>query len=118
MPRSAAFSSPPSAQAALWLDAASFLFSAALIVAFVPRAHRVAGEHGGRFFAELAEGLRFIWGRPLVRAVVFMVLLTNLIEAPGTVVLAVFAREEYGSAADFGLLVGVLGGAALAGALG
>ena len=47
-----------------------------------------------------------------------MVLLTNLIEAPLSVVLAVFAREEYGSAADFGLLVGVLGGAALAGALG
>jgi predicted MFS family arabinose efflux permease len=47
-----------------------------------------------------------------------MVLLSNLIEAPGSVVLAVFAREEYGSAADFGLLVGVLGGAALAGALG
>jgi MFS family permease len=46
------------------------------------------------------------------------VLLTNLIEAPGSVVLAVFAREEYGSAADFGLLVGVLGGGALAGALG
>jgi MFS family permease len=46
-----------------------------------------------------------------------MVLLSNLIEAPGSVVLAVFAREEYGSAADFGLLVGVLGGSALAGAL-
>src|SRR6185436_16952416 len=83
------------ANAALWLDAASFLFSAALILAFVPRPHRVSREHGGRFFAELAEGLRFIWSRPLVRAVVLMVLLTNLIEAPGTVVLAVFAREEY-----------------------
>ena len=106
------------ANAALWLDAASFLFSAALIVVFVPRPHHVSEERGGRFFAELAEGLRFIWSRPLVRALVFIVLLSNLIEAPGTVVLAVFAREEYGSAADFGLLVGVLGGAALAGALG
>lgn len=106
------------ANAALWLDAASFLFSAALIVVFVPRPHHVSEERGGRFFAELAEGLRFIWSRPLVRALVFIVLLSNLVEAPGTVVLAVFAREEYGSAADFGLLVGVLGGAALAGALG
>jgi predicted MFS family arabinose efflux permease len=47
-----------------------------------------------------------------------MVLLTNLIEAPLPVVLAVFSKDVYGSAADFGLLVGVLGGAALAGALG
>jgi MFS family permease len=104
---------------ALWLDAASFLVSAALVVLFVPRPHRdpEAGPRG-RFFAELAEGLRFIWSRRLVRALLFMVLLSNLVEAPGSVVLAVFAKEEYGSATDFGLLVGVLGGAALAGALG
>ena len=107
------------ATAALWLDAASFLVSAALVVVFVPRPQRApTDERQGRFFEELAGGLRFIWSHRLVRAVVVMVLLTNLIEAPATVVLAVFAREEYGSAADFGLLVGVLGGAALAGALG
>ena len=104
---------------ALWLDAVSFLVSAGLVAALVPRPHR-GPEHEarGRFFTELAEGLSFIWRRPLVRAVVAMVLLTNLIEAPGSVVLAVFARDEYGSAADFGVLVGVLGGAALVGALG
>jgi MFS family permease len=104
---------------ALWLDAVSFLASAGLVAGLVPRPHR-GPEHearSGRFFSELAEGLSFIWRRPLVRAVVAMVLLTNLIEAPGSVVLAVFARDEYGSAADFGLLVGVLGGAALLGAL-
>lgn len=107
------------ATAALWIDAASFLVSAGLVLLLVPRPHRdSSGEAHGRFLAELADGLRFIWRRPLVRAVVAMVLLTNLIEAPLSVVLAVFAREEYGSAADFGLLVGVLGGAALAGALG
>ena len=107
------------ATAALWIDAASFLVSAGLVLLLVPRPHRdSSGEAHGRFLAELADGLRFIWRRPLVRAVVAMVLLTNLIEAPLSVVLAVFAREEYGSATDFGLLVGVLGGAALAGALG
>ena len=104
---------------ALWLDAVSFLVSAGLVAGLVPRPHaRPEHEARGRFFAELAEGLAFIWRRPLVRAVVAMVLLTNLIEAPGTVVLAVFSKDVYGSAADFGLLVGVLGGAALAGALG
>jgi MFS family permease len=106
------------ATGALWLDAASFLVSAALVAFFVPRPHAAEGEAArGRFFSELADGLRFIWRRPLVKALLLMVLLTNLVEAPGTVVLAVFAEEEYGSAANFGLLVGVLGGAALAGAL-
>jgi MFS family permease len=103
---------------ALWLDAVSFLVSAGLVAGLVPRPHR-GPEHEarGRFFSELADGLAFIWRRPLVRAVVLMVLLTNLVEAPGSVVLAVFARDEYGSAADFGVMVGVLGGAALVGAL-
>ena len=106
------------ATAALWIDAASFLVSAALVLLLVPRPRHEAQAPRGRFFAELGEGLRFIWSRRLVRAIVLMVLLSNLIEAPGAVVLAVFARDEYGSAADFGLLVGALGGAALAGALG
>ena len=106
------------ATAALWIDAATFLVSASLVLLLVPRPRHEAEAPRGRFFAELGEGLRFIWSRRLVRAVDLMVLLSNLIEAPGSVVLAVFAREEYGSAADFGLLVGALGGAALAGALG
>jgi len=107
------------ATAALWIDAASFLVSASLVVLFVPRPRRAGDvEQRGRFFAELADGLRFVWHRRLVRAIVAMVLLTNLIEAPAPVVLAVLSREQYGSAADFGLLVGVLGGSALAGALG
>ncbi len=105
------------ATAALWLDAASFLVSAALVVVFVPRPHAIESQTTRRFFSELAEGLRFIWSRRLVRALMVMILLTNLIEAPGSVVLAVFAEEAYGSAADFGLMVGVLGGSALAGAL-
>ncbi len=105
------------ATAALWIDAASFLVSAALVALLVPAARAVEGEVRGRFFDELAEGLRFIWERRLVRALVAMVLLTNLLEAPGSVVLTVFAREQYDSATALGLMLGVLGGAALAGAL-
>ena len=106
------------ATGALWLDAASFLFSAALVVLFVPRPQATEEtEERGRFFAELAEGLRFIWDQRLTRALVAMVLLTNLIEAPGSVVLTVFAREKYDNATALGLMLGVLGGTALAGAL-
>ena len=105
------------ATAALWIDAASFLVSAALVAFLIPTARTVGGETRGRFFEELAEGLRFIREHRLVRALVAMVLLSNLLEAPGSVVLTVFAREQYDSATALGLMLGVLGGAALAGAL-
>jgi MFS family permease len=106
------------ATAALWIDAASFLVSAALVAFLIPRARASASEEKpGRFWSELGEGLTFIRDRPLVRALVAMVLLSNLIEAPGTVVLTVFAEQEYDSASALGLMLGVLGGAALLGAL-
>lgn len=105
------------ATAALWIDAASFLVSAALVAFLVPRAGKGDGEERGQFWEELAEGLRFIRDRPLVRALVAMVLLSNLVEAPGAVVLTVFAEQQYDSAAALGLMLGVLGGTALAGAL-
>jgi predicted MFS family arabinose efflux permease len=105
------------ATAALWIDAASFLVSAALVAFLVPRARAGESEERGRFWAELGEGLKFIRDRRLVRALVAMVLLSNLFEAPGTVVLTVFAAQEYRSAAALGLMLGVLGGTALAGAL-
>jgi MFS family permease len=106
------------ATTALWLDAASFLVSAALVGGFVP--HPAAPgetEERGRFFTELAEGMRFIWRQRVLRAVVIMVLLTNLLEAPFPVVTSVMARDEYGSAADLGLMFGFFGGGALAGSL-
>jgi MFS family permease len=106
------------ATAALWIDAASFLISAALVALLIPRAQPSESEkERGRFWAELGEGLKFIRDRPLVRALVAMVLLSNLIEAPGTVVLTVFAEQEYDSASALGLMLGVLGGTALVGAL-
>jgi MFS family permease len=106
------------ATTALWLDAASFLVSATLVGLLVPAAKRVAESETPRgYLAELSEGLRFIWGRRLVRAFVLTVLVTNLLDAPFPVVMPVFARDAFGSAADLGLMYGTFGGAALVGAL-
>lgn len=103
---------------ALWLNSVSFLVSAALVAFFVPRPGKHADEEPtGRFLPELAEGMRFIWKQRVLRAVVLTVLITNLLDAPFPVVMAVFAKDEYGSATDLGLMYGVLGGAALVGAL-
>jgi MFS family permease len=106
---------------ALWLDSASFLVSAALVAFFIPRpAAKAADEEEApkRFFAELAEGMRFIWNQRVMRALLATVLLTNLLDAPFPVVMAVFAEQEYGTATALGLMFGTLGGAALVGALG
>ena len=106
------------ATAALWLNAASFVVSAVIVATAIPRARReVDPEPGGRFFTELAEGMRFIWSHRLIRAIVLTVLITNLLEAPLPVVAAVLARETYGGATELGLMYGVLGGSALVGAL-
>ena len=62
---------------ALWLDAASFLVSAALVAGVRAAARHAAGEaeEPSRFFAELAEGMRFIWDqRSCSRALVLTVL--------------------------------------------
>lgn len=106
------------ATTALWLNAASFLFSAALVALFVPRVRRARETSGGRYFGELTEGLRFIWSRRLIRAIVLTVLVTNFLDAPIAVVMPAYARETFGSAAQLGLLLGVFGGFALIGSLG
>jgi MFS family permease len=101
----------------LWLDAASFLASAALIGMLAPIAVSAAREVKTGYFADLAEGLGFIWRDRLIRAVVITVLLTNFLDAPLTpVILPVLVDEEFGSAEYLGVLLGAFGGAAVLGA--
>ncbi len=106
------------ATTALWLNAASFLFSAALIAVLAPAARASRDvEKVKRYGAELAEGFAFIWRNRLVRAIVATVLVTNFLDAPIGVVMPVFAREEFGGAEKLGLMFGVFGGFALLGSL-
>ena len=103
---------------ALWLNAASFLVSAALVAFFVGRPARSLDEgRSGGFLTELADGMRFIWRERVLRAVLLTVLVSNFLEAPFSVLMVVFAEEAYGSAATLGIMFGTLGGAALLGAL-
>jgi len=106
------------ATTALWMNAASFLVSAALVGGIVPRVERkAAAEERAGYFHELAEGIRYIWRRRLIRAIVLTVLVTNFLDAPFAVVMPVYAREAFGSAADLGVMYGTFGGFALAGSL-
>jgi MFS family permease len=101
----------------LWVDAATFLASAALIGMLAPVAVMAAREEATGYFADLAEGIRFVWHDRLIRAVVLTVLVTNFLDAPlSPVILPVLVDAEFGSAKYLGLLLGVFGGAAVVGA--
>jgi predicted MFS family arabinose efflux permease len=102
---------------ALWVDAASFLASAALLRLFVAAAREEPQERAG-YFSDLAEGIRFVWGDRLIRAVVLTVLLTNFLDAPlATVLMPVYVDQEFGSVDRLGLIVGVFGAGTILGAV-
>jgi predicted MFS family arabinose efflux permease len=105
----------------LWLDAASFFISAAIIGVTI-RAHEPAHpeekEPGGKYLDELRQGLRFIYTDKLMLAIVVMVMLTNFLDAIYSgVVQPVFVKQVYGQALDLGLLIAANGAGAVIGAL-
>ena len=103
----------------LWIDAATFLFSAALVATMVPTpAPRsdAGARRVSRYLAELAEGLAFIRRDRLVLWMFGIGVVANSLAVPlFAVVLPFFAREAYGSAVDLGLMLGGFGSGALAG---
>jgi MFS family permease len=103
----------------LWLDAASFFVSAA-IIGIVIAAPKLAGkgETTGKYLDELKDGLRFIAHDGLILSIVVMVMLTNFLDSIfGGVVQPVYVREVFGSAFNLGLLIAANGGGAVIGGL-
>ncbi|WP_328851303.1 MFS transporter [Micromonospora globbae] len=113
------------APAVIAFDAASFLLAAALVAALVRvrRAEPEPAEAGrptglGGYLADLRAGLRFVRRDPLLRAIVAMILLTNLLDQAMTAVLVpVWAAERFDDAAPVGLVFGSLSAGALVGSL-
>ena len=106
----------------LWLDAATFVISAALVAALVPsvapRAGTAAAElrPAGGYLAELAEGITFIRRDRLVFWMFGIGVVANFLILPlFAVVLPVYAKQTYGSAVNLGLMLGSFGSGALAG---
>jgi len=103
----------------LWLDAATFLVSAA-IIGFAIAAPKVTEkeQQSGKYFDELKDGLRFIAQDRLILSIVIMVMLTNFLDAIfGGVVQPVYVKEVFGNALDLGLLIAANGGGAVIGGL-
>ncbi|GAA3149755.1 hypothetical protein GCM10020001_086580 [Nonomuraea salmonea] len=94
----------------LFVDGVSFLLSALLIGAGVPRVRRNARDSAG-YLGDLRAGLSFLWQDRLQLSATAMVVVVNLLDTGVTqVLLALYAREVVGDPRAFGLLTGVLGG--------
>ncbi len=105
----------------LWIDAATFFASAAIVAGARP-AHAPAAppdpEPEGRYLGRVAIGLRFIRRDRVLLALVSTLSLLNGLESPlYGVILPVYARRTFGSALDLGLLMAGVGGGATVGAL-
>lgn len=103
----------------LWVDAATFAWSALLIALAVPRrpAPRAAAADRS-YLAELRAGMQFIGRDRLMRALIGTVMVTNFLDAAlASVIYPVYVRQVFGSPVNLGLLIGVFGGAALLGTL-
>jgi MFS family permease len=103
----------------LWIDAATFVVSAALVAALVPstapRPH-AESRRAGRYLADLGEGLAFIRRDRLVVWIFGIGVVANSLALPlFAVILPFYARQNYGSAVDLGLMLGGFGCGALAG---
>jgi MFS family permease len=112
------------AETVLLLDAATFCGSALLVFLGVRRLSAAEPQTGSTpvsfagYRRELREGYEFLLRTRLLLGVVLMVMLTNgLDQGWGAVLLPVHAQENLDGPRDLGLLVAVMGGCALLGAL-
>jgi MFS family permease len=99
------------------VNAASYLavLVALLLIRTQPTAHAPAGS----LRSELAEGLRYAWGDPQVRAILGGVAVTSAFGLSYMTLLPVFARDVLGAGAPgYGVLLASAGLGAVFGALG
>ncbi len=111
----------------LAIDAGTFVISSTLVAFLVPRqfdlesrSHQEGMDDSAprSYWRQLAEGFQFIAREPLLRAVVLLVVVTNLFDAAKfTVLQPVYAQRELGGALALGLLVAGMGAGALLGSL-
>mgnify|MGYP001354396687 CR=1 FL=1 len=103
----------------LWLDATTFAVSAALVGALIPALTTtdMEGAPSSRYFADLREGLRFIWEEPLIRAMSLLFATGNFLDAPLGLLISVYAIRTYHSAVPVGLIFAALGAGAVIGSL-
>lgn len=101
----------------LWIDAATFAFSAALVAIAIPAGARAPRERTSRYIAEIKEGLAFLRKHRTLNALAKLVMVTNFLDAWTSVLLVVYVKQVYGNAVSLGLLIGAFGAGSMLGAL-
>lgn len=103
----------------LWLDAASFLISMAMVGLLVKAVSvKSPNAQPGKYLDELLAGLKFIRRDPLIFTITIMVMITNFLDAAfGGVILPVYVKQVFGNAFNLGLIMAVNGGGAVLGAV-
>lgn len=106
------------AKNALWIDAGSFAISAAAVASFVPAtppAHSVVRE---RYLSQVGDGVRFIRGDKLLLTLMLTLAVSNAVGSPFySVLLPVFAKEEWNSPEKLGLIFAASGAGAIVGSI-
>lgn len=101
----------------LWVDAATFVFSALVVRAALP-ADRPRPDTSTGYLADLKEGFAFVRrDRPLVAIIVLATVMNALDASLAFVGLPVFVERVLDSPATLGLILGVAGAGAAAGSL-
>ena len=103
----------------LWIDAATFALSAAVMAAALPRtALPVVVAATGGYLAELGAGVRFLRRDRLLLTLALTLTASNLLTGPlFAVLLPVYADRVYGSASALGLIIAAVGAGSLVGAI-
>jgi MFS family permease len=78
----------------LLLDASSFLISAFSIAIVTSSFNAKSDEPRRHILRDVAEGLRYVWGHPVLRNISLMMALVNFVAATHSAQLVLFARER------------------------
>jgi MFS family permease len=107
------------AENVLWVDAASFLVSAALVGLAVPGdGPALEEDQAAGYVQSLKEGLSFVFKDRLLMVVILTVTVTNILDAIiGYVLLPAYFKRIAESSVGLGLTLGAFGAGALTGAL-
>ncbi len=107
-----------SARNVLWLDAASFAFSAAVVLLLIPPVVSHVAQERMRYLTALRDGIQFLKQERVILSIASIGSYVNFVGAAlMAVVLPVFARTVFDSSVALGVLVAADGGGALLGTI-
>ncbi|MGI8484789.1 MAG: MFS transporter [Thermomicrobiales bacterium] len=102
----------------LWFAAGAFVVSIGSMLIFVPALARTAPS-GTSYLHEVREGFTWLLRNRLMRTLVLAALIINMVVSPiFGVAIPLFAKQQFGSASDLGIMMSGMGVGALIGSLG